>query len=151
MNESAQRTGARDRQPVRVLVRTMLPLAGFLVYAGVVWLGPVPVPAQFVADGGDVRRADGESILAWRSAGCQFCHSIYGLGGHTGPDLTNVVSRASPAYVRAMMIAGPWGMPTYGHLDETTVAGIIRYLEAVDRSGRYPSARWLGSSSGGER
>lgn len=142
--------GTRDRLHFRVLVRTILPLAAFLGYAGVVWFGPVPVPSPVAAEGGNVHRADRESILAWRSAGCQFCHSIYGLGGHTGPDLANVVSRESPAYVRAMMIAGPRGMPTYGHLDETALAGIIRYLEAVDGSGRYPSATWLGSSSGGE-
>lgn len=128
----------------RVVVRAALPIAGFFGYALAVWSSPVSVEVVGAESGsrGEVR-AD---LEAWRSAGCQACHSIYGLGGHTGPDLTNVVGRSSGAYVAAMMRAGPPGMPSYARLSEDQTAAIVRYLTLIDRSGTYPSVSWRGQA-----
>ncbi|MBM4109225.1 MAG: cytochrome c [Phycisphaerae bacterium] len=116
--------------------RALIPIVGFGVYAGAVALVPVSDPRPIAPARADTLGARG--IEAWRAAGCQHCHSIYGLGGHTGPDLTTIISRTSGAYVRAMVRNGLPGMPAYRDLDERSLARLIRYLEAVDRSGAYP-------------
>jgi len=72
---------------------------------------------------------------------------MYGLGGHTGPDLTNIMQRRSGDYVRAMMTAGPEGMPSYRRLSPDQTEAIIDYLSSVGSSiayPAYPSATWLG-------
>lgn len=111
-----------------VTTRTALVLAGFLVYGGVCALIPLR---------GDQPLTEAPA-RAWRSAGCQSCHSVLGLGGHIGPDLTNIASRASPGHVRAVVRAGFPGMPGYDRLKERTLDAIVVYLQEVDGLGRYP-------------
>jgi hypothetical protein len=134
-----------------VMLRSVMPLLGFAGYAIVVWCSPLPDATliEQVRSGDPV--INRESVSAWRSAGCQFCHSIQGLGGHIGPDLTNVVSRTSDGYIRAMLLAGPPGMPSYADLDEDSISHIIRYLESMDGSGRFPADAWWRSFVGRTR
>ena len=73
----------------------------------------------------------------WRSHGCANCHSVYGLGGHMGPDLTNVISRRGAAFARAFITAGGGGMPAQA-LDEAQLDRLIAYLEHLDETGLYP-------------
>lgn len=134
MNSSDTTSGA-------VAWRTMGAVLGFGIYAFVcAQTPPDPIPAQDT-----VQAHLPEPLTAWRSQGCQTCHSLFGLGGHTGPDLTNVISRTSPEFVRAMIRIGPPGMPDYAHLGETTVDAIVTYLGQVDRTASYPP-RSLGDS-----
>lgn len=122
-----------DAMTRSVAQRALVVILGFGLYAAVC----ASTPADPVSVG--IPQAQLTSSRgAWMASGCQSCHSIYGLGGHIGPDLTNVISRSSPEYVRAMVKAGPPGMPSYGHLDESSVESIVSYLSAVDRSGTYP-------------
>lgn len=141
-------TGVRaaPHSEVAVAMRAAIAVVGFAVYAAAVatWpLEPDPVGrSSAAAHGTESAAAD-----AWRAAGCQVCHSVFGLGGHIGPDLTNVVSRTSTGYVRAMVRAGPPGMPAYRDLDEGTLDLLAEYLERVDRAARYPSSSWAGDRS----
>lgn len=122
-----------DAKTRSVAHRALVVILGFGIYAGVCASTPAD-PA-----GVEAPRAELVSYRsAWRTNGCQSCHSIYGLGGHIGPDLTNVISRSSPEYATAMIWAGPPGMPSYAHLDDPTLESIVGYLSAVDRTGIYP-------------
>jgi cytochrome c oxidase cbb3-type subunit III len=40
----------------------------------------------------------------YESAGCAACHTIRGRGGSSGPDLTDVGARSSPAYLRRSIV-----------------------------------------------
>jgi len=79
---------------------------------------------------------------------CVACHQFYGLGGYMGPDLTNVISRYSPAYARAFIMTGTARMPNFnlavGEVDE-----LVAYLEFVDSTGTYPpqnfEVTWYGT------
>ncbi len=78
-----------------------------------------------------------EGVEIWRSAGCIACHSIYGLGGHVGPDLTNAVSRLNEEAVAAKILAGSDKMPRFVLSDDTT-AKLVAWLSYIDHTGVYP-------------
>lgn len=78
---------------------------------------------------------------AWLARGCGTCHALYGLGGLLGPDLTNVVSRRGRHLVVSVLAQGRGAMPRLG-LTAQEISRIADYLEAVDRTGRFP---WGGS------
>jgi cytochrome c oxidase cbb3-type subunit III len=40
----------------------------------------------------------------YEAVGCAACHTIHGRGGPTGPDLTDVGARSSPAYIRRAIV-----------------------------------------------
>ena len=83
----------------------------------------------------------------WRSRNCGSCHAVFGLGGHMGPDLTNVMRRRNDAYVRVVVHYGVRGMPDY-NLGENDADDLIAYLRYLDGLGTYPlessAAPWFG-------
>ncbi len=76
-------------------------------------------------------------IETWRSKNCQACHAIYGLGGHIGPDLTNVYSRKKEAYLEVVLKNGLLNMPNL-ELSKYERKQLIKYLKEVDKTGVYP-------------
>jgi len=76
-------------------------------------------------------------IDVWRSKNCEACHAIFGLGGHIGPDLTNVYSRKSEAYLDMVLKKGFLNMPNL-ELSLTERKQLINYLKAVNKLGIYP-------------
>jgi len=55
---------------------------------------PVPIPGD---------RANGERLF-WNKANCGQCHTVGPRGGHTGPDLTGIGARRSPAHLRTSLV-----------------------------------------------
>ncbi len=117
-----------------------------LAYAGYVLaialLDGSSVAGASVPVGGDTVGGDPVSgYLAgghtWRQHGCQTCHSIYGLGGHAGPDLTNVFRRIPDSQVRHVILDGHLGMPAFD-LTEGELQGLIDYLVFIGETGAYP-------------
>ncbi len=82
-------------------------------------------------------KSDVTGIKVWRSKNCEACHSIFGLGGHIGPDLTNVYSRKKEAYLNMVLKKGLSNMPNL-ELSITERKQLINYLKAVDKLGIYP-------------
>lgn len=78
-----------------------------------------------------------EGLEVWRKYNCMACHSIYGLGGHIGPDLTNTISRRNEAYATLVIHRGKGEMPNLG-LSEEEAAAVVAYLVEVDGLGEYP-------------
>ncbi len=74
---------------------------------------------------------------AWRASGCASCHALFGLGGHAGPDLTNVMRRRGRAYVDAAMTYGVGRMPAQP-LGAERRAAIGAFLAHVDSLATYP-------------
>lgn len=73
----------------------------------------------------------------WQEQGCVVCHSVYGLGGHIGPDLTNVSRRKNPAYIQHIIENGYLKMPTYA-LTESEIKSLLSYFDYLDQLGKYP-------------
>lgn len=75
--------------------------------------------------------------MVWQKYNCQGCHPIYGLGGHLGPDLTNLYDRpgVSESYISAMIKGGPGIMPSYTEIDTTEIHLISSFLKNINKTG----------------
>lgn len=95
----------------------------------------------FIPQSGNADLRDSEKLSKglniWRSHNCSVCHSLYGLGGHMGPDLTNVVSRRGKEYVRHIVLNGGEIMPGFD-IKRDGMDRLVSYLEELDSSGKYP-------------
>jgi len=67
----------------------------------------------------------GRGAQVYESAGCAACHTIHGRGGPTGPDLTDVGARSSPAFLRRSVVEPQADVPSG-----------FRQVRAVTREGR---------------
>src|SRR5262245_18313055 len=61
----------------------------------------------------------------YEDVGCAACHTIRGRGGPTGPDLTDVGARSSPAYIRRSIVDPQADVPSG-----------FKQIRAVTRDGR---------------
>ncbi len=105
---------------------------GVLVYLGLEapWspvFDPAPLPPSVVASvSGDARR--GADLI--QSKGCINCHTIAGVGGRRGPDLSSVGSRLSADQTTWRILAGGNNMPAYGAiLSPQDVQAIVAFLQ----------------------
>jgi mono/diheme cytochrome c family protein len=74
----------------------------------------------------------------WQARNCVACHALYGLGGHTGPDLTNVISRIGEDSTQAVLAYGRGKMPPQG-LTPREQQSLAAYLAYIDSTGIYPT------------
>ena len=75
------------------------------------------------------QRARGASIF--NSSGCAHCHSISGIGGKKGPDLSGVGRRLNKAQMRKQIDEGSKRMPPFGDdLQEKELKDLIAYLRS---------------------
>ncbi len=79
-----------------------------------------------------LQAANGKMI--WQEKNCTACHQIYGLGGHLGPDLTNVSQTRSKAYIEVFLRNGTEVMPNF-HLTDQEIADLQSYLESLNQTG----------------
>ena len=73
----------------------------------------------------------------WHEKGCGVCHSIYGLGGHLGPDLTNLMDKRDAFYIEYIITTGLAKMPAYP-LEEPEIDALVCYFEYLNQLGVYP-------------
>jgi nitric oxide reductase subunit C len=127
------RSGA-DRAPAMVsgLAAILLLGFGYLAMTLLVALSPSRSTAVSTADPTVAAGAE-----VWRASGCISCHSIYGLGGHIGPDLTGAVSRLGADGVAARVAMGGDRMPSFTLPDEE-MTRLLAWLAYLDKTGRYP-------------
>lgn len=139
--EAVQREGSQS-----VIHRVGVVILGYFIYLAAVAM--LPLGARAHASAGE--RIDGRvraGQLAWRNNACTSCHSIYGLGGHTGPDLTNAYSRVGEGYIRVVLEHGVRAMPALA-LSEDEIHAIIAYLRHADATGVYPAPNAFVSAFG---
>lgn len=70
----------------------------------------------------------------WQKYNCGSCHQFYGLGGHLGPDLTNVSGRRSNAYIEVFLKNGTPVMPDF-KLSEEEITAFLAFFEEIDKTG----------------
>jgi len=111
----------------------MIVMAGYIAVSVAVFVSPTRSnpPAEL-----SVQVAAGAHV--WRQNNCESCHALYGLGGHIGPDLTNIIKWRGTAYVQGMLLAGRPGMPAFAHLPANDMADLMAYLTVVNGTGEFP-------------
>lgn len=85
----------------------------------------------------------------WLDHGCANCHSIFGLGGHAGPDLTNLSSRRDIEYSQRVIEYGIGIMPP-GEISPGDIANLLSYLDYINNQGIYPPSSFPDDSFGVE-
>ncbi|HEY3315514.1 MAG TPA: c-type cytochrome [Bacillota bacterium] len=139
MAASSQQTGASSKQ-------TRAPTRTARVY-GVVFSGVAVVSAAvFVGLNllslGHLDLEVPEAVLtgkeAWQRAGCVECHTLFGNGGYSAPDLTRVTDRRTEAWLVDWLTTGKVVRPTRqtAHLvltrtEAEAVVELFRYTAAV--------------------
>ena len=119
--------------------------ASFAVYSIYVWTAGTDMSR---ARSPDQQVMAGQALF--QEMNCVACHQFYGLGGHMGPDLTNVVSAANKGidYARVIIENGTSKMPDYD-LSEVEVDALVQFLIFVDSTGIYPAKQpeisWYGT------
>ena len=119
--------------------------AAFAVYSVYLWTAGTQA-----ADTKPLDQQVEAGMALYQAKNCTACHQFYGLGGHMGPDLTNVISAPEKGadYARVFIEYGTVKMPNYG-FSETEIDALISFLKYVDSSGTYPDKdmeiKWYGS------
>jgi nitric oxide reductase subunit C len=72
--------------------------------------------------------------ILWQDKNCISCHQLYGLGGHLGPDLTNVFAKRSEAYITAFLESGTQVMPNY-NLSKEEIESFIEFFKYTNSTG----------------
>lgn len=126
---SAPADSAPDALARRTGRRIALVIAGWAVYALLLGLLPVRAAAEAAAPA-PVGRA------VWDRAGCATCHSLYGLGGHLGPDLTDAHGRLGAPALRAIVRHGGTVMPAFP-LEEADLDALLAFLAETDAGGSF--------------
>lgn len=75
------------------------------------------------------QRTRGAALFA--SSGCQHCHTIGNVGGHRGPNLSNIGRAAKKAAIRNQIVNGSNVMPAFGEvLQSQEINDLIAYLHS---------------------
>ena len=75
------------------------------------------------------QRTHGAAVFS--ESGCQHCHSIGGVGGHKGPDLSGVGRRKSKAELGQQIVFGSKVMPAFGNvLEPSELDDVVAYLRS---------------------
>jgi len=77
------------------------------------------------------RRQRRQGAELFVSSGCQHCHTIGGVGGHRGPNLSNIGRTKSKTEIRSQIIGGSKIMPSFrDSLDPAEIADLVAYLHS---------------------
>lgn len=88
----------------------------------------------------DIREAYPANALAqkgkmiWQQKNCVSCHQLYGLGGHLGPDLTNVYHKRETPYIEAFLKGGTVVMPNF-NLSDSEIIALIAFFKYTNSTG----------------
>jgi len=116
-----------DKFKLRVLI---ILAVSFIAYSFDLYVNPPMEGVEKSATGS----LEEQGKLLWQEKNCISCHQLYGLGGHLGPDLTNISTQRSPEYIEAFLISGTNVMPNF-HLSEQEIEALKAFLKSVDQSG----------------
>jgi ubiquinol-cytochrome c reductase cytochrome b subunit len=129
---------AMSRRPVAVM--GLLVIVATLVALG--WLGYQspwsPVMDAWSSDAIPAHLINGRTPLELQGAvvlqnkDCRNCHALEGLGGHRGPDLTDVGTRLTPDQLIRQVVQGGGNMPAYGQqLSPPQIEALVAFLHTL--------------------
>jgi ubiquinol-cytochrome c reductase cytochrome b subunit len=87
-----------------------------------------PLPAKVV---GVTTGPIAHGAVLFYDKGCEFCHTISGLGGIRGPDLSFVGDRLNRDQIATRIYSGAENMPSYsGKISQTDLNDLLAFLES---------------------
>jgi nitric oxide reductase subunit C len=103
----------------------------YVSYSCLIWCLPGNMALD---DGAGDLVAQGRMV--YQKYSCKSCHQLYGLGGHLGPDLTNVYEEndTAGAYIRAMVQVGSRQMPRF-ELSAGEQRALVAFFKHADATG----------------
>lgn len=127
-----------SRRPVAVLAVILIAMSvgvlGWLGYTSpwspvmTAWSG-IPVPENIVR-GCSPLELTGAAVLQNKT--CRNCHSLDGLGGKRGPDLTDVATRLTHDELIRQVVQGGGNMPAYGkQLKPYEIDALVAFLDTL--------------------
>jgi ubiquinol-cytochrome c reductase cytochrome b subunit len=128
-----------ERAPSRRPVAVLLVVVTFTALGVLTWLGykspwspemtdwsGMPVPEPVVKASSPLQL---QGAVVFQNKQCRNCHALDGLGGHRGPDLTEVGVRLTGDELVRQVIQGGGNMPAYGkQLSPAEVAALVDFL-----------------------
>lgn len=100
------------------------------------WSGE-PAPAQLL-QGRTPLELQGALLLQMKQ--CRNCHSLDGVGGHRGPDLTHVAMRLTYDQLVRQVLQGGGNMPAYGkNLRPDEVAALVAFMRTLHPPNALPA------------
>ncbi len=134
------------QRPVAVLcvimAYTLFGILGYLGYTAPwspelnAWSGK-PVPREIVQELTPVE-LKGAVVFQYKS--CRNCHSLDGVGGHRGPDLTDVGARLNQPDLNRQVVQGGGNMPAYAQqLSSDEVDALVAFLVRLRPEGQPPA------------
>ncbi len=134
------------RRPVAVMTVILTYVAlGLLTYLGHTspwspdmgaWKG-ADTPLEFIKGRSPLEL---QGLLVIQSMQCRNCHAIDGIGGHRGPDLSDVGMRLTHAQLVRQVVQGGGNMPAYGkNLTPAQVDAVVAYMVTLRPKGVTPA------------
>jgi ubiquinol-cytochrome c reductase cytochrome b subunit len=122
-----------QRHPLRRPVATGCAILAVIVVLGLTYLGarssaPPGAASPALSQAGG---AAGAGAQQFQLQGCADCHTVAGMGGAVGPDLTHVGSRLSRGQLAAVIAKGRGQMPAFDALSPNDLNGLLDYLQSL--------------------
>ncbi len=78
-----------------------------------------------------------EGVVVFQQMQCRNCHSLNGIGGERGPDLSRVATRLTESQLIRQVLQGGGNMPAYGDsLSPQETTALVRFLETLNGNER---------------
>jgi len=104
---------------------------------------PPPLPSHVV---GEVSAQAAKGAMLFHSKGCENCHTISGLGGRRGPELTRVADRLTRQEMVLRILNGGHNMPAFAKiLSPQEVDSLVAFLETRKQAGTQALPRGAGA------
>jgi ubiquinol-cytochrome c reductase cytochrome b subunit len=74
-----------------------------------------------------------QGAIVFQEMQCRNCHSLEGVGGERGPELTGVATRLTESQLIRQVLQGSGNMPAYGSaLSPQQTTALVRFLETLN-------------------
>ena len=124
----------RARHPAK---RPAAVAGGLAVVAGVViftYMGAISGPSVPVIPATEgMTVTDLSGLAVFNDQGCAACHTVHGLGGTSGPDLSRAGARWSASHIREYIVMPEDDeMPRFDKLTEQQLDDLVTYLKGLE-------------------
>jgi ubiquinol-cytochrome c reductase cytochrome b subunit len=116
------------RRPVSTIAGVVVVLAiGVLTYQGATAPGPADAAAD-LAGSVPLTAAEKAGLHVYQVEGCASCHLVRGVGATTGPDLSQVSGRLSPAEIEHQILQPKDKMPPYTDIAPAEMKDLVDFM-----------------------
>jgi len=123
-----------QRHPLRRPIATACAALSVLGVFGLTYLGvraPAPAGRTAAAPAATATPPVAAGAQQFQTQGCVNCHTIAGVGGNVGPDLSHIGARLNRADIQVTITKGKDGMPAFATLTPSDLNALLDYLQSL--------------------